>query len=181
MTTLEDAILLAVRAHRGQIDKAGKPYILHPLRVDEVTPPDVYGYLAAARRRRVSDATQHRRHREVKHFFSWLRRTGIVAENPFQKVPLIRLEDQIVEPLKAKEIERLLNTQDETTLLGARNKALTLFLLDTGIRASEAVSVDLGDVGLMGGRACILHGKGKKHGSWPSAWRSLRRLRAISA
>lgn len=33
MSTLEDAILLAVQAHRGQIDKAGQPYILHVLRV----------------------------------------------------------------------------------------------------------------------------------------------------
>ncbi len=33
MPTLEDAIELAVRAHRGQVDKAGQPYILHPLRV----------------------------------------------------------------------------------------------------------------------------------------------------
>jgi (p)ppGpp synthase/HD superfamily hydrolase len=31
--TLEDAILLAVRAHRGQRDRNGQPYILHPLRV----------------------------------------------------------------------------------------------------------------------------------------------------
>lgn len=31
--TLEDAIVLATNAHRGQVDKAGRPYILHPLRV----------------------------------------------------------------------------------------------------------------------------------------------------
>ena len=31
--TLEDAIALAVEAHRGQRDKAGQTYILHPLRV----------------------------------------------------------------------------------------------------------------------------------------------------
>lgn len=30
---LERAIELAVRAHKGQVDKAGQPYILHPLRV----------------------------------------------------------------------------------------------------------------------------------------------------
>src|ERR1051326_3266578 len=31
--TLEDAIALAVRLHKGQVDKAGEPYILHVLRV----------------------------------------------------------------------------------------------------------------------------------------------------
>ncbi|WP_163996191.1 HD domain-containing protein [Pyxidicoccus caerfyrddinensis] len=33
MPTLEAALALAVEAHRGQRDKAGQPYILHPLRV----------------------------------------------------------------------------------------------------------------------------------------------------
>src|SRR5260370_39001723 len=33
MPTLEDAIALAMKAHLGQKDKAGEPYILHPLRV----------------------------------------------------------------------------------------------------------------------------------------------------
>jgi len=33
MSTLERAIEIAVRAHAGQLDKAGKPYVLHPLRL----------------------------------------------------------------------------------------------------------------------------------------------------
>lgn len=33
MSTLEKAITIAAEAHTGQIDKAGQPYILHPLRV----------------------------------------------------------------------------------------------------------------------------------------------------
>lgn len=33
MASLERAIAIAASAHSGQMDKAGKPYILHPLRV----------------------------------------------------------------------------------------------------------------------------------------------------
>jgi (p)ppGpp synthase/HD superfamily hydrolase len=33
MSTLERAIEIAAKAHAGQLDKAGQPYILHPLRV----------------------------------------------------------------------------------------------------------------------------------------------------
>lgn len=37
--SLEDAIILATNAHRGQTDKAGEPYVLHPLRVMFTFPP----------------------------------------------------------------------------------------------------------------------------------------------
>ena len=33
MSTLERAIEIAARAHAGQVDKAGEPYVLHPLRL----------------------------------------------------------------------------------------------------------------------------------------------------
>ena len=33
MATLEKAIEVAVRAHAGQVDKAGQPYVLHPFKV----------------------------------------------------------------------------------------------------------------------------------------------------
>jgi len=33
MSTLEKAIIIAAQAHDGQTDKAGEPYILHPLRM----------------------------------------------------------------------------------------------------------------------------------------------------
>ncbi|MFN3675959.1 MAG: HD domain-containing protein [Sphingomonas pseudosanguinis] len=40
-TPLDEAIRLAVEAHRGQVDKAGAPYILHPLRMMLTQPDDL--------------------------------------------------------------------------------------------------------------------------------------------
>jgi (p)ppGpp synthase/HD superfamily hydrolase len=33
MSSLERAIAIAAEAHTGQVDKAGAPYVLHPLRM----------------------------------------------------------------------------------------------------------------------------------------------------
>lgn len=44
--TLEDALMLAVNAHRGQTDKAGAPYVLHVLRV-MLQMPDLPSMMAA--------------------------------------------------------------------------------------------------------------------------------------
>jgi (p)ppGpp synthase/HD superfamily hydrolase len=33
MSTIERAIAIAAEAHAGQVDKAGAPYVLHPLRI----------------------------------------------------------------------------------------------------------------------------------------------------
>ena len=43
MSTIERAIEIALRAHAGQTDKAGAPYILHPLRLmlRMPTPPEM--------------------------------------------------------------------------------------------------------------------------------------------
>lgn len=46
MPKLEETILLATEAHQGQVDKAGQPYILHPLRL-MMTMPDETSQIVA--------------------------------------------------------------------------------------------------------------------------------------
>jgi len=46
--------------------------------------------------------------------------------------------------------------------LGARNRAMILVLLDTGVRRTELVDLDLADLDLAGQRLRVLHGKGNK-------------------
>lgn len=44
-TLIDDAVIFATKAHRKQVDKAGLPYILHPLRV--MNRLRAYGYCPA--------------------------------------------------------------------------------------------------------------------------------------
>ena len=69
-----------------------------------------------------------------------------MADNVFAKVSLVKLEQQICPPFSPDEIRRLLGTLDRTNLPGCRNHALILFLLDTGVRVSECVSIRLDGV-----------------------------------
>ena len=133
-----------------------------PERVEEYTVQHVYTFLAEVRRRGYSVLYQHRRHREVKTCFSWFRRMGIVDVNVFQRVPLVKMPLTVKSPFSPADVQRLLDDQDRDTLSGSRSYALLLFLLDTGVRASECVSVQLDDVRWDDLRVFVRHGKGEK-------------------
>ena len=88
-----------------------------------------------------------------------------VEANVFAKVPLVRLEQQIRPPFSPDEIQRLLGSLDRTNLPGCRNHALILFLLDTGVRVSECVSIRLDDVDWERRRVLVRETK-NKHDRW---------------
>jgi len=133
-----------------------------PDEIDKYGVPDAYAFLADVQGRGASAAYQHRRHREVKTFFSWCKRMDFVAENVFARVPLVKREQQMIAPFSSNDIESLLLASDRSTRLGRRNFALTLFLLDSGVRAAECVSLNLCDLDHSARRVRVLHGKGRK-------------------
>lgn len=133
-----------------------------PLQVRRFAPAHVYLFMGWVRDRGVSTGTQHRRQREVKAFFSWLKRMDYVSENPFMKVPMVRRDQKVVQPFSKEDIMRLLEAAEQTTLVGCRVRAMIFFLLDTGVRSSELVSIRLDDVFVEEHRIRVLHGKGKK-------------------
>src|SRR5512140_2328264 len=64
----------------------------------------VYAFLGELRRRGASAGYQHRRHREVKTCFSWLKRMGLMDENPFAKVQLVKRPLLIKPPFSPAEV-----------------------------------------------------------------------------
>jgi integrase/recombinase XerD len=67
-----------------------------------------------------------------------------------------------LEPVEFTTVKKLLKTCNLTEFYGARDYAMFLFLLDTGIRASELTALDIDDVDPILGDVNILHGKGGK-------------------
>jgi site-specific recombinase XerD len=100
-----------------------------PERAAEYRVEDVYRFLSELRKRGASAGYQHRRHREVKTCFSWLKRMGFVEENVFARVQLVKRPLLVKPPYSAGDVQRLLDGQDRSTRSGARNYALLLFLL----------------------------------------------------
>ena len=125
-------------------------------------PAHVYLFMGWVRERGVSAGTQHRRQREVKAFFSWCRRMDYVEENPFMRVPMVRREQKVVQPFTKDDLTTLLAACNPESYVGSRMRAMILFLLDTGVRSSELVSIELCDVLFEEGRVRVLNGKGRK-------------------
>jgi site-specific recombinase XerD len=72
-----------------------------------------------------------------------------------------------VEFLNAQEMQALLDAPDRSTWIGRRDHAILTIALQTGLRASELVSLQCCDIALETGAHVRCEGKGRKHRATP--------------
>ena len=125
----------------------------------------------------LSAETRHRYFREVRCFFNWLIAAGHLKENPFRSLRNVRLPQRIVRPFSPEEVAGLLACCEPASAVGARDRAILLSLLDTGVRCSELVQLTLDNLDLEAGRLRVLHAKGNKQRVVPFASRCREALR----
>ena len=77
-------------------------------------------------------------------------------------VPTKKARTVAVTYLEPEEVEALLRQPDVRAPAGVRDRALILFLYNTGARVSEALAVSKSEVELAGPARVRLHGKGAK-------------------
>jgi integrase/recombinase XerC/integrase/recombinase XerD len=82
----------------------------------------------------------------VNRFFNWMVDEGTLERNPMASMHPPRVPKKIIQPFKMEQIRDLLLLCDENRFLGARNKAIVLTLLDTGLRLTELANIQLADV-----------------------------------
>ena len=131
-----------------------------PEDVRHIQPSHLYTYLG--RYTHHSPATRHRYFREVRCFFNWLVFADHLDTTPFASLRNVRVPQKIVQPFSREEVMELLGACDVGSQVGLRDRAMLMVLLDTGIRCSELVRLDLADLDLSERRMRILHTKGGK-------------------
>jgi len=80
-----------------------------------------------------------------------------------------RTVKHVVAFLQPPEVDALLAAPNRRTTLGRRDHALLLFLVRTGVRASEAIGVNAADLTLVAPRQVLIRGKGSKERILPLA------------
>ncbi len=126
-------------------------------RLADVTTAQLRGYLAAMQEEGLSPQTIHGAARALKTVFRFALREGLIATSPMAQVRMPRLPKGILPALEPAEVGALLDGCE-----CERDRAALLFLLDTGLRASEFVALDGADVDLRAGVVRVRSGKGDK-------------------
>ena len=123
-------------------------------------------FLAVLGQQEYSKSTMARKLATLRSFYKFCRRRGYIDGNPLATIRTPKQEKRLPKFLEVEQIETLLNTPDTNTLLGARDRAMLEVMYSTGIRVSEVVDLNLGDVDFVG--QCIrVRGKGKKQRTAP--------------
>jgi integrase/recombinase XerD len=142
-----------------------------------VTRAAVTLYLVALRRRGRAPATVKRRAAAVRSFYKYLLRENVLADDPTLDLAPPKLPVRLPKVLSVEEIERVLAAPDLASPRGLRDRAMLELLYGSGLRVSEAVGLNLGDVNLSVELVrCV--GKGSKERVVPVGSHAVRALRA---
>jgi integrase/recombinase XerC len=129
-----------------------------PDKVDRAVLRDYLAYLVG---QGIVKASIARKLSAIRSFYRYMVQEGILESSPVEKTSSPKLDKRLPEFLALDEVERLLNAPDLSTPKGQRDRALLELLYASGLRVSELVRLDLGEVNLDTGEIRVW-GKGSK-------------------
>lgn len=103
-------------------------------------------YLGELRAEGRAAATINRNTVSIRAFFHFLQMEGTMSSDPTLGVESVKPEKKPPLVLSVEEVERLLAAPDPKSVHGLRDKAMLELLYGAGIRVSELIMMDVGDV-----------------------------------
>jgi site-specific recombinase XerD len=126
-------------------------------RVEDITAQHVRAYLVSLQARGWAQTSIASAYRMIRVFFNFLLRDEVIDRSPMAKVAIPKEDKRLKSAFTAVEIKKML-----AAAVSQRDKALIMFLLDTGARISEVLAVDVGDVDFATGRVFLHHTKDRE-------------------
>jgi len=136
----------------------------------------IIGYILHLREREYASSTVARKIAALKSFFHFLFQTGFLADDPTATLDSPRVKKRLPRPVSPEDIERLLTTPEGESPKALRDRALLELLYATGMRVTELISLDLGNVDMDTGTVRC-YGKGAKERLMPIHSRAVKALR----
>jgi len=151
-----------------------KPSELPADRLDRIA---IRGFLAELHKAGESRATAARKLAAVRTFLRYLRREGVIEDDPGGLVPTPKRDIRMPAHLSESEIDALIDAADDPSPLGRRDRAILELFYASGLRLSELAGLDLEDVNLAGKMIRVL-GKGGKERIVPFNTSSVKAIRS---
>lgn len=126
-------------------------------KLNEITAMDLRWYLGVAKEKRGNKmSTIQSKIRYLNSFFSFLLDEGLIKENPVSRIEKPKTEKIIKKAFSADDIEAI-----RKSCTHIRDRAMVEFLYSTGLRVSELVSLNVGDIDMYR-KEFVVNGKGNK-------------------
>ena len=163
LTGVADATRTAYLADlRGFVEWAGRA-VAGPEHVDRML---LRRYVAYLTTRLYARRTIARRASALRRYFAWLRRTGVITDDPARSLHAPSGDGRLPRVLKAGELDALLDTpparvDDDPEAIRRRDDAVLELLYGSGLRVAELCALDLDSIDV-GQRLVVVWGKGSK-------------------
>lgn len=146
------------------------------VRPAQITPIDLRGYVAALHEAGYAKTSVARRLASLRSFFRFAQREGIVDSNPAKPLRNPRRDRTLPHFLSTDEIGRLLRAPLVDMPMGLRDRAILETMYSAGLRVSETVGINDGDLDYPQGLVRV-RGKGKRERLAPLGSYATRALR----
>ncbi|WP_243545890.1 tyrosine recombinase XerC [Pseudodesulfovibrio tunisiensis] len=169
-----DATVRAYATDLEQFDDFLRPKRRSLARPERVTRDHVRAFLAELHRRRLAKTSMGRKLSSLRTFFKYLRKHEIVLKDPTAGVRNPKQDQRQPQVLNVDQAVAMMEAAVEPSPEGLRDLALAELLYGSGLRITEAVSLDLNDVDT---DLVRVQGKGSKERIVPLSDASVKRIR----
>jgi integrase/recombinase XerD len=174
-----------LEAYRSDLQQYGEFLSRRDLNPLRIAPTEVASFISElaegrAGRRPVASATLQRKIACLRSFYRHLRRDQIIDHDPTAELRSPRQRARLPQVLSRDEVQSLLAQPRGTTPAALRDRALLETMYACGLRASEAISLELSELDLEAG-IVRARGKGSKERIVPVGSKAIETLRTYLA